>query len=116
MKADTGELPPDGSGWAYELKWDGMRSMAEVDGGSLRMVTSNGRDATVRFPELAGLASAVGVDAVLDGKVVALDEHGGPTLTVRTQTPQKNCGVDPVEVPLDPLKGCPAPNRQEPKP
>ncbi len=82
MKAVTGELP-DGDGWAFEPKWDGMRILAAVgdrDGGAdgggepgITLTTANGHDATVRFPELEPLASAVGTAAVLDGEVVVLD-------------------------------------------
>src|SRR5690606_33800009 len=42
------------------------------------LTTANGHDATLRFPELAGLAAACRCEAVLDGEVVALDERGRP--------------------------------------
>ena len=45
--------PPDDDGWAYEIKWDGMRAIGFVADGTLRLQTSNGLDATERFPELA---------------------------------------------------------------
>jgi len=84
MKAQPAEdLPADDGGWAYEVKWDGMRIVAEVDtatdGPRVRLWSANGADATARFPELAGLAdSLVGVgSAVLDGEVVALDPATG---------------------------------------
>jgi bifunctional non-homologous end joining protein LigD len=48
-----------------------MRVLAFCTGGTTTLITSNGLDATARFPELAGLAVAVGTDAVLDGEVVA---------------------------------------------
>lgn len=71
MKAAGGDLPI-GDGWAYEVKWDGMRILAHTDGARLVLRSSNGIDATVRFPELAGLVAAVGGrPAILDGEVVA---------------------------------------------
>ncbi len=80
MKAVSGVLPPDDDeGWAYEIKWDGMRLLAYVDPGGptpLRLQTTRGHDAAPRWPELAGLADAVGRPAVLDGEVVVLDEDG----------------------------------------
>lgn len=78
MKATTGDLPADDEGWAYEIKWDGMRLLAHVaaDGRGVELVTANGRSATDRFPELAGLAPALGTAAVLDGEVVVLDDRG----------------------------------------
>ena len=80
MKAVNGTLlPEDDGGWAFEIKWDGMRLLAYVDPGAaapLRLQTTRGHDAVPRYPELAGLADAVGRPAVLDGEVVVLDENG----------------------------------------
>lgn len=79
MKAVSGDLPrPDETGWGFEIKWDGMRVLARCVDGAVGLTTSNGKDATVSFPELAGLAEAVGVDCMLDGEVVALDDEGRP--------------------------------------
>ena len=61
---------PRGGEWVYEVKWDGVRLLADTTAGRLRLLSRNGRDATVAYPELAGLASLSG--AVLDGEVVAM--------------------------------------------
>src|SRR4051794_7695096 len=69
-----GELPADEAGWAFGIKGDGVRAMAYVDGGRLRLESRNGRDITPRYPELRELGRALGSrDAVLDGEVVAFD-------------------------------------------
>jgi bifunctional non-homologous end joining protein LigD len=80
MRATLTDRPPvDDDNWAYEIKWDGMRAIAFVDGGALRLHTANLIDATDRFPELAGLAGAVTADeAVLDGEIVTFNERGNP--------------------------------------
>jgi bifunctional non-homologous end joining protein LigD len=79
MKATTAPLP-EGGDWTYELKWDGMRALSEVQDGELRIWSSNAKDATVSYPELASLGEAFGhIDVVLDGEVVALDEAGHPS-------------------------------------
>ncbi len=81
MKAVSGKLPPDDDGWAYEIKWDGMRLLAYVDPeglAPLRLQTTHGLDAADRWPELTALVEAVGRPAVLDGEVVVLDEAGRP--------------------------------------
>jgi bifunctional non-homologous end joining protein LigD len=81
MKATSGTLPT-GSGWVYELKWDGMRVLAEVGPEGVRAWSSNGKDATASFPELAALGPALApVECVLDGEVVALDAAGRPSFT-----------------------------------
>jgi bifunctional non-homologous end joining protein LigD len=78
MKATSGELPL-GAGWAYEVKWDGMRALCFIDGPSLRVQSYNERDVTASWPELAGLPGAVlATTAVLDGELVATDADGRP--------------------------------------
>lgn len=75
MKAVSGPVPTD-DGWAFEVKWDGMRILAEV-GKGVRLTSGNGIDVSVRFPELDGLAAHLGGHtAVLDGEVVAFDDAG----------------------------------------
>ncbi len=76
MLATPGDLPT-GPDWVYEVKWDGMRVLADVDEGRLRLFSRSGRDATANFPELRGLAGVV-PDVLLDGEVVLLD-HGVPS-------------------------------------
>jgi bifunctional non-homologous end joining protein LigD len=85
MKAVSGDLP-HGEGWAFEIKWDGIRAIAEVRDGHLSLWSSNAIEMTVLFPELAGLAGAVGpARAVLDGEIVAFDEHDRPSFGLLQQ-------------------------------
>src|SRR3954469_21220788 len=83
--AAAGSAPPAGADWAHEVKWDGMRLLADVTDGRLRLTSRTEADVTVTFPELAPLATAVagpppepappataGAAARLDGEVVAL--------------------------------------------
>jgi len=73
-------VPTDDDHWSFEMKWDGMRTLVAVEGGRVRLTSRLGNDATTRFPELRPLGDALaGTDAVLDGEVVALDEHGVPS-------------------------------------
>ena len=72
MLASRGDRVPTGPGWVHEVKWDGMRVIATVRDGQLRLESRNGNDVTVSFPELQPLAQACGArDLVLDGEVVA---------------------------------------------
>jgi bifunctional non-homologous end joining protein LigD len=72
MLATAGDLPPDDRGWAYEMKWDGVRAIALVEDGELRLWSRSGRDVTGSYPELGPLGSALNADrAVLDGEIVA---------------------------------------------
>jgi bifunctional non-homologous end joining protein LigD len=62
---------PAGPGWRFEVKWDGVRILADTTGDRLRMLGRNGRDAALAYPELAGLAG-LPPGTVLDGEVVAM--------------------------------------------
>jgi bifunctional non-homologous end joining protein LigD len=87
MLATPGDLPT-GPGWIYEVKWDGMRLLADVRDGRVDLRSRSGRDVTANFPELAGLVE-LAPDVLLDGEVVLL-EHGVPSfhaLADRMQTP-----------------------------
>lgn len=65
--------------WAFEMKWDGIRAVAEVRDGRLRLTTRNGNDVTVTYPDLAGLVDLAGDhDLVLDGEIVTLNPQGRP--------------------------------------
>ncbi len=81
MLAAGGELPLE-PGWAYELKWDGVRALAYVRDGMIRIYARSGAEITRAYPELAGLPAALAdfgvTDAVLDGEVVQLDSAGRP--------------------------------------
>jgi bifunctional non-homologous end joining protein LigD len=79
MLATAGPLP-SGPGWAYEFKWDGVRVLATIERGSLRLAARSGADVTAAYPELAPLASTL-EHGVLDGEIVALDEGGRPSFT-----------------------------------
>ena len=80
MLAAIGELPrADDLRWGYEFKWDGVRALAHVRAGRLRLRARSGNDVTGTYPELHRLPDVLaGHDAVLDGEVVALDAAGRP--------------------------------------
>ncbi|MCW2606481.1 MAG: polymerase LigD, ligase domain protein [Frankiales bacterium] len=76
MLATAGPLPPDDDAWAYEVKWDGVRVLAAVEDGAVRLTSRAGNDVTGGYPELQALAGAVDRPLLLDGEVVAFDEQG----------------------------------------
>jgi bifunctional non-homologous end joining protein LigD len=74
--SDAARLPTDDSAWAYELDWPGVRALASVAGGQLRLVV-RGRDVSSKYPELRAIAEALApVECALDGVVVAFDPTG----------------------------------------
>jgi bifunctional non-homologous end joining protein LigD len=78
MKATMASLPA-GDDWAFEVKWDGYRTIAFVDDGHVRLQSTAGHDVSARWPEIGSLAGSVNAtSAILDGELVALDEAGRP--------------------------------------
>ena len=69
--------PFDREGWLFELKWDGFRAIAEKDKLGVRLYSRNQNDFKKRFPVIAQAVSALD-NVILDGEIVALDEHGHP--------------------------------------
>jgi len=67
MLAKSSGALPEGSGWAYEPKWDGFRALAFVDGTEAYLQSRNGKPLTRYFPELHFPAGRY----VLDGEIVA---------------------------------------------
>ncbi|WP_291044299.1 ATP-dependent DNA ligase [Herbiconiux sp.] len=67
--------------WAFEMKWDGIRAVVDIDEGDVRIRTRNGNDVTAAYPELAEAlaASHPNRSMVLDGEIVALDSRGRPS-------------------------------------
>jgi bifunctional non-homologous end joining protein LigD len=78
MLATPGALPT-GPGWAYELKWDGVRLLVDVGPDGLKLTSRRGNDVGAAYPELADLGGAH-PDVLLDGEVVALAD-GKPSFS-----------------------------------
>ncbi len=79
MLAVTGPLPRDQENWALEMKWDGVRALAYIERGKVRLMSRTERDITVTYPELAGLGSATARrQLLLDGEIVVFGEGGWP--------------------------------------
>ena len=77
MLASIGERPFSDPHWLFEIKWDGVRALAWMDGGELTLRARHGADITARYPEFAALPAALSArQAILDGEIAALDERG----------------------------------------
>jgi bifunctional non-homologous end joining protein LigD len=77
MLATASPLPHP-PGWAFEFKWDGVRSIVSVDDG-VRAMSRNDRDVSASYPELDVLIdAAAGRRLVLDGEIVAINNSGRP--------------------------------------
>jgi bifunctional non-homologous end joining protein LigD len=93
MLASLDEAPLVDPRLAYEPKYDGIRTLAFVRAGNgpggIRLVSRLGNDKTAQFPEivraLSVFARKLKADVLLDGEIVALDQHGEPTGFQRLQ-------------------------------
>ncbi len=72
------DRPPEGSGWAHEVKLDGYRAQVRVSDGESKIRTRTGLDWTDRFTAIAK-DSEVLPDCLIDGEIVALDERRLPS-------------------------------------
>jgi bifunctional non-homologous end joining protein LigD len=80
MLARSGTLPADPAGWDFEVKWDGVRAIAYVRPGRLRLESRNLNDISGAYPEARGLLRQLGMrEAVLDGEIIAFDDAGRPS-------------------------------------
>lgn len=85
MKALAVEAVPKGD-WQLELKFDGYRAIALVDGGAVALWSRNRNDLTADYPEVAtALKDLRCRNATLDGELVALDEHGRSSFQLMQQ-------------------------------
>src|SRR4051812_29651268 len=76
----TTTLPPNQEQFAFEFKWDGVRTVSYFDRGDFKLLTRNRIEATRRYPELRALAEALANRrAILDGEIVALDNVDRPS-------------------------------------
>jgi bifunctional non-homologous end joining protein LigD len=72
------DRPPEGSGWAHEVKLDGYRAQVRVSDGESKIRTRTGLDWTDRFAAI-GKDSEVLPDCLIDAEIVALDERRLPS-------------------------------------
>jgi len=87
MRCQLVSALPDGADWRYEIKWDGYRAIGVRTKAGAALYSRNGNVLTSRFPHVASALTALPVDSVIDGEVVALDENGHPSFNLLQQVP-----------------------------
>jgi bifunctional non-homologous end joining protein LigD len=82
-QAQSAERPPSGEKWVHEIKYDGYRIQARVDGRTIKLLTRKGLDWTERFPRLiAALRKLELASAWIDGEIVVEDAGGVPSFNL----------------------------------
>ncbi|NHB85378.1 hypothetical protein G7085_14150 [Tessaracoccus sp. HDW20] len=72
---------PGRVGWLHEIKWDGVRALAETADGALRLFNRSGGDISAAYPDIVAGATGLPDGLLLDGEIIAIDPAlGVPTL------------------------------------
>jgi bifunctional non-homologous end joining protein LigD len=75
--AASGEAAPSGAKWIHEIKYDGYRMQARIDGGKVKLLTRTSLDWTHRFQTIEAALKRLPVgSALIDGEIVSLQENG----------------------------------------
>ncbi len=86
MLATSIDAPFDSPDWLFEIKWDGYRAIAFLEKNLIRLVSRNQNDLTAQYPDLHDLPNFLNAKtAILDGEIVALDEHGRSSFSLMQQ-------------------------------
>lgn len=68
----------DDKDWAFEIKWDGYRAIADLSKDEIRLYSQNGIDFSQKFKKVTNLLKMQEHNMVLDGEIVAYDYKGKP--------------------------------------
>ena len=84
--ATLAEKAPDGDNWIHEIKFDGSRIQARLDGGRVKLFTRNGLDWTRKFPTIAAAVAELPAEtALIDGELVVNDDKGVSSFSLLQQ-------------------------------
>jgi bifunctional non-homologous end joining protein LigD len=80
MLAEAADAPFTDERWLYEPKLDGYRTIAYIDGDTVKLISRGGIDVTIAYPEIVKdlQQQAIGT-MVLDGEIVAYGKDGKPS-------------------------------------
>ena len=71
------DKPPSGPKWVHEIKHDGYRMQARIDGRTISLMTRKALDWTQRFGSIAAAFQSLGLgSALIDGEIIVEDESG----------------------------------------
>jgi bifunctional non-homologous end joining protein LigD len=77
------DKPPSGPKWVHEIKYDGYRTQARIDGRKVQLLTRKALDWTARFPNIDAALKKLGLSsALIDGEIVVEDSAGLPNFTL----------------------------------
>src|ERR1700704_3917294 len=87
--------PFDSQEYAFEVSWDGVRALASIDRGQVRIWGRDLRDLTSRYTEVQALAALAPPETIVDGELIVTDADGRPD-SVALAAPQQAVGPDAI--------------------
>jgi bifunctional non-homologous end joining protein LigD len=78
MLATLVKEPFDHPEWLFEVKWDGYRAIAEIQEGDVSLYSRNQISLKKKFGPVTEALQKLGLEAVLDGEIVVVDDQGRP--------------------------------------
>jgi bifunctional non-homologous end joining protein LigD len=78
MLATLVDEPFSKQGWLFEIKWDGYRAVGTKHKDQLELYSRNQLDFSEKYSPIIEALRAFTHDVIVDGEIVALDEHGKP--------------------------------------
>lgn len=76
MLAKEADAPFSDPDWIFEMKWDGYRAVAELNGHDVRLYSRNGNTFNASYPVVVQALQELNLHAVIDGEIVVMDEDG----------------------------------------
>src|SRR5512147_2774168 len=76
MYARSVQKLPEGRDWLYEIKFDGYRCLAGIDGQGVTLWSRRGNCFTEQFPDIARACERLPNGTLVDGEIVAVDRNG----------------------------------------
>lgn len=77
MLCGTTETPFSSPDWAFEIKWDGYRAIADLRN-EIQLYSRNGLSYAEKFKKISNSLKLQRHEMILDGELVAYDEKGKP--------------------------------------
>lgn len=76
MLATLVDKPFDGENWIFEIKFDGYRALAFIQKSVVQLRSRNDLSFNQMFPAIVNDLKKLKANAIFDGEVVVLDQHG----------------------------------------
>lgn len=68
----------DSADYCFDVAWDGLRALASIDRGEVRLWGRDLADLTARYPEAQALAALAPEQTIVDGELIVSDRDGRP--------------------------------------